>query len=205
MQCNELLATNLQSREVLFEIADIHFRLRRYKKAMKTIDYMVSIDSKDVLTLYIKWTILMEMGKYEESKERLNKANKDWDNPEIMRCLGVCMCKLNDIWWIDILSESLLKSPYDAQVILDLAQYSAEFGKYELTETTLEHHKNFLEKLNFIDIDEKEYKRRINDIKLFVAYKTWNESKIVRPKDSDWNNVKTYIRRTDLWESEWAI
>lgn len=105
------------------ELADIYVYISETQKALKALDFALSLNKDSATGNYLKWFIYLSQDKVVESIEYLEKSNKlFWNNAEVLR----------NLWWaysmiwkseqgIIILKRALNIAPNDELITEDLA------------------------------------------------------------------------------------
>ena len=168
-KANELLAMNPSNKTVLYQIADIQYRMWEIDRAEKPVDFLLWSNEKDPMGLYIKWVLAMEKTDRKTAKTIFKTILRDLkeENPEILRCLG-----LSEYWsWnrergMMQLEKALEANPKDAEVIINLIELMIMEEEYEIAQTYIDHYYT-QETLDFLDRDKKRYDDKIH---MFEAY-----------------------------------
>lgn len=161
---NGLLVRDPTNREALFQVADIEYRKGEISKAEKPVDFLIQSNKDDPMSWYIKWVLEMEKTNWSEAKKNFQKALDmlDQDNPEIMRCYGLCEYRSwNREEGMTYLLESHQVNALDAEVILNIIEISIlEQDKKTATDYVTYYHKH-KEKLQCFDRDITYYEDKI--------------------------------------------
>ncbi len=161
---NGLLVRDPTNREALFQVADIEYRKGEISKAEKPVDFLIKSNEKDPMSRYIKWVLEMEKTNRSEAKMNFKKALDmlDQDNPEIMRCYGLC-----EYWsgnreeWMTFLMESHQVNALDAEVILNIIEISILEQDSKTALEYVEYYRKHKDKLQCFDRDIKYYEDKI--------------------------------------------
>jgi len=124
---NNLLVRNPTNREALYQVADIEYRRWEISKAEKPVDFLMQSNNDDAMSWYIKGVLEMEKTNRWEAKKLFKQALEklEWDNPEIMRCYGLCEYRSgNREEGITYLNKSHKVNPLDAEVLLNIIEIS---------------------------------------------------------------------------------
>lgn len=105
------------------ELADVSIYIWDLKKADKSINYALELNSYSATWNYLKWFILLTKDKFKEALMYLEKSNSlMWNNSEVLRNLGWAYTMNNQVEkWILILKRALNLSPGDKLITEDLA------------------------------------------------------------------------------------
>lgn len=123
----ELLETNLSAYNddyrLYEEIADIYLYEWKHQKALKAVDFALSINPESATWCYLKWFILLAKQKIKESIPFLEKSNALMpNNSEVLRNLWRAYSMNSEKErWIFILKRALVIAPWDILISQDLA------------------------------------------------------------------------------------
>lgn len=162
-KANDLLALNPNNKAVLYQVADIQYRLGEIDRAEKPVDFLLWSDEKDPMWLYIKWVLAMEKTDWKTAKILFKQILRDLkeENPEILRCLW-----LSEYWswnremWIMHLEKALEENPRDAEVIINLIEIMIMQEEYEEAQSYIEHYSS-QSSLDYLDRDKQWYDEKI--------------------------------------------
>jgi len=124
---NGLLSRDPTNREALYQVADIEYRRWEISKAEKPVDFLLKSKNDDAMSRYIKGVLEMEKTNRSLAKENFQTALDmlEQDNPEIMRCYGLCEYRSgNREEGMRYLLESHKINALDAEVILNIIEIS---------------------------------------------------------------------------------
>ena len=116
------------------ELADIYLYKWSLDKALKSVNFAISLNKESATWNYLKGFILLSKDKIVDSIKYLEKSNKlMWNNAEVLRNLWWAYTM---IWetnkWIMILKRALTLSPWDELITEDLAM--ALIWAWDITE-----------------------------------------------------------------------
>jgi tetratricopeptide (TPR) repeat protein len=116
------------------ELADIFLYKWDFTKALKAVDYSLTIEKTSATWNYLKWFILLSKDEPEEAVKYLEKSNTLlWNNSEVLRNLWWAYTLVwNGHKWIMLLRRALSLSPGDDLISEDLAM--ALIGSWEVWE-----------------------------------------------------------------------
>lgn len=122
---NNVLSQDPRNKEALYQIADIQYRKGEITKAEKPINFLLHDYERDPMGYYIKGVLEMEKTHRSSAKKYLKQALNlmDHDNPEIMRCYGLC-----EYWsgnreaGIQHVEKAFEENKLDAEIILNLVE-----------------------------------------------------------------------------------
>jgi len=161
---NNLLVRDPSNQEALFQVADIEYRRGEIGKAEKPIDFLLHNRDKDPMAWYIKWVLEMEKTNRKEAKKYLQKALKllEIENPEIMRCYGLCEYRSgNREKWINCLQKALEINETDAEVILNLIELSLLEKKINLAKKYIKYYHKNRDRLHVFDRSVSYYDEKV--------------------------------------------
>ncbi len=124
---NGLLVRDPTNREALYQVADIEYRRGEITKAEKPVDFLMRSNKDDAMSWYIKGVLEMEKTNWSEAKKYFKKALSllDGDNPEILRCYGLCEYRSgNREQGMTHLLKSHKQNQMDAEVLLNIIEIS---------------------------------------------------------------------------------
>ncbi len=169
-KANALLVRNPTSKEVLYQVADIEYRKGEISKAEKPVDFLLTSQKDDAMSWYIKWVLEMEKTHWKDAKRYFQKSLEllDGDNPEIMRCYGLCEYWLgNREEGMEFLMKSHKINKFDAEVLLNIIEISILEKNKAQAQRFLEYYHKNKEKLQCFDRDLTYYDDKIT---LFEEY-----------------------------------
>ncbi len=122
---NTVLSQDPKNKEALYQVADIQYRKGEISKAEKPINFLLHDYERDPMGYYIKGVLEMEKTHRTSAKKYLKQALNlmDHDNPEIMRCYGLC-----EYWsgnrdaGIQHVEKAFEENKFDAEIILNLVE-----------------------------------------------------------------------------------
>ena len=124
---NGLLSRDPTNREALYQVADIEYRRWEISKAEKPVDFLMRSNKDDAMSWYIKGVLEMEKTNRSEAKKYFKKALSmlEGDNPEILRCYGLCeYWSGNREQGMTLLIKSHKQNQLDAEVLLNIIEIS---------------------------------------------------------------------------------
>jgi len=136
----ESIATYNSDYRLYEEMADIFLYRGDLDKAVKAIDFALSLNLESATGNYLKGFILLSWDKVKEALGYLEKSNKMmWNNAEVLRNLGWAYT----IVWehtkgISILKRALNLSPDDELIVEDLAMALIGSGEVQSGNVLLE-------------------------------------------------------------------
>lgn len=122
---NGVLAQNPKHKEALYQVADIQYRKGEISKAEKPINFLLHDYERDPMWYYIKGVLEMEKTHRASAKKYLKQALNlmDHDNPEILRCYGLCeYWSGNRETGIQYVEKAFEENKTDAEIILNLVE-----------------------------------------------------------------------------------
>lgn len=174
---NKYLIKNPHNREALYQVADIEYRLGKFSKSEKPIDYLISSNPKDEMWWYLKWVLCMEKTEREAAKKYFKQCFKLLDeqsNPEIMRCLA-----LSEYWswekeiWLSLLSRAFHENDRDAEIILNLVELYILEWKLTQARKYIEHFYYKRKEIMFFDKDELYYDTKLSIFDEYIINMMW--------------------------------
>lgn len=123
----ELLENNLSTYNddyrLYEEIADIYLYEWKHSKALKAVNFALSINPESATWCYLKWFILLAKEKIKEAIPFLEKSNTLMpNNSEVLRNLWWAYSMSSEKErWIFILKRALFMCPWDLLISQDLA------------------------------------------------------------------------------------
>ncbi len=168
---NTLLVRDPKNKEALYQVADIEYRRGDITKAEKPVDFLLDSYDEDAMWWYIKGVLEMEKTQWSIAKSYFKKAITmlDGDNPEILRCYGLCeYWSWNREQWITYLMKSYKVNEYDAEVILNLIEISILEKKVSQAKKYIKHFRTHKEKLNCFDRDISYYDEKVTLFEQFL-------------------------------------
>ncbi len=122
------------------EMADILLYRGELKKAVKAIDFALSLNSESATGNYLKGFILLSSDQVKEALSYLETSNKMmWNNAEVLRNLGWAYTIMGEhTKWISILKRALNLSPEDELIVEDLAMALIGSGEVQSGNVLLE-------------------------------------------------------------------
>lgn len=169
-KANRLLALNPNNKSVLYQVADIQYRLWEIDRAEKPVDFLLWTDEEDPMWLYIKWVLAMEKTDRKTAKKifkQILRSLKE-ENPEILRCLWLSEYRSwNPEKGILHLEKALEANPCDAEVIINLVEIMIMQENYIQAQSYIEHYKG-QKKLDYLDRDQKWYDDKIAMFTVYV-------------------------------------
>ncbi len=170
---NWLLSRDPTNREALYQVADIEYRRWEISKAEKPVDFLLETNNEDAMSWYIKGVLEMEKTNRWGAKEKFQKALDmlEQDNPEIMRCYGLCeYWSWNREAWMWYLIDSHKINALDAEVILNIIEISILEKELDTAKEFISYYHKHKKKLQCFDRDESYYNDKIL---LFEEYLKW--------------------------------
>lgn len=168
---NWILCVDPDNKDALLEVADILYLKWDIESASKPIDYILVKKNTDPMWLYVKWVFEMEKTNWSVAKKYLQEAliNSEDENPEILRCYGLCeYWRWNKQKWIDFLESSFKSSSWlDAEVIYNLVEIYLLEHEYNNVNYYIQYYKNYRNNLNSFEKDLSFYDEKID---LFFEY-----------------------------------
>ncbi len=169
---NQLLAKDPTSKEALIQVADIEYRRWEIGRAEKPIDFLLKWAGEDAMSLYIKWVLQMEKTNWQQAKWCFKKALAllEEENPEIMRCYGLC-----EYWlWhredgINYLKRAYIANNKDAEIILNIVEISIMEEDWKQARKFIKTYREWHENLNFLDRDKGYYDEKIKLFEHFIT------------------------------------
>jgi len=168
---NALLVRDPKNKEALYQVADIEYRRWEIMKAEKPVDFLLDSYEEDAMGWYIKWVLEMEKTQRTIAKNYFKKAISmlDGDNPEILRCYGLCeYWSWNREHGITYLIKSYKINEFDAEVILNLIEISILEKKGSQAKKYINHYRKNREKLNCFDRDISYYDDKVDLFEKFL-------------------------------------
>lgn len=171
---NRELAKDPSNKEALFQIADIEYRKGEISRAEKPIDFLLKDASDDAMSYYIKGVLEMEKTHRGDAKKYFQKTLElmDQDNPEVLRCYGLCE------YWSGNREEGmiLIKKAFDAnkndaEIILNLVELSILEEERTDTQEYIQHYHTNIKALQFFDRKQKYYDEKIAIFEEYVRNK----------------------------------
>lgn len=167
---NTVLTKDPSDKEALFQVADIEYRQGEIKRAEKPIDFLLQGAKEDAMSHYVKGVLEMEKTQWAKAKEYFKTALTlmHEDNPEIMRCYGLC-----EYWsWnredgIEYLRKALLANKLDAEIILNLIEVLILEKERVEAQKYIDHYEKYKPKLQYFDRDLSYYDDKI---RIFADY-----------------------------------
>lgn len=167
---NSVLAKDPSDKEALFQVADIEYRQGEIKRAEKPIDFLLQGANQDAMSYYVKGVLEMEKTQWVKAKEYFRTALDlmHEDNPEIMRCYGLC-----EYWsWnrsdgIEYIRKALQANKLDAEIILNLIEVLILEKEWEDAQEYIAHFEKYKTKLQLFDRDLSYYEEKIQ---IFADY-----------------------------------
>ncbi len=167
---NTVLTKNPSDKEALFQVADIEYRQGEIKRAEKPIDFLLQGAKEDAMSHYVKGVLEMEKTQWVKAKEYFKTALQlmHEDNPEIMRCYGLC-----EYWsgnredGIEYLRKALLANKLDAEIILNLIEVLILEKERVEARKYIDHYEKYKPKLQYFDRDLSYYDDKI---RIFTDY-----------------------------------
>ena len=168
---NGLLSRDPTNREALYQVADIEYRRGEIWKAEKPVDFLLESNKDDAMSWYIKGVLEMEKTNRWAAKEKFQKALDmiDQDNPEILRCYGLCEYRSgNREEWMCYLMESHKVNALDAEVILNIIEVSILEQEKETALEYVQYYYKVKDKLQCFDRDITYYEEKIQLFEEFL-------------------------------------
>ncbi len=167
---NTILSKNPSDKEALFQVADIEYRQGEIKRAEKPIDFLLKGADQDAMSHYVKGVLEMEKTHWIQAKEYFKTALQlmHEDNPEIMRCYGLC-----EYWsgnredGIEYLRKALEANKFDAEIILNLIEVLILEKERVDAQKYIDHYEKYKPKLQYFDRDLSYYDDKI---RIFADY-----------------------------------
>lgn len=170
---NQLLVKNPTDKEALFQVADIEYRRGEIMRAEKPIDFLLEGTNKDAMSYYIKWVLEMEKTHRNKAKVFFKKALQliNEENPEIMRCYGLCeYWSGNREWGINYLQRAYESNKLDAEILLNLIEVSILEEEWKQAKEYIKEYRKNKSKIQFFDRTAAYYDEKVD---LFDQY-LWN-------------------------------
>ncbi len=168
---NQILIKNPKNEDALFQVADIQYLKWEIWNAEKSVDFLLKIKwDTDPIGLYVKWVLEMEKTNWTEAKKFLRKALEltNFENPEMMRCYGLCEYWLgNREKGIDFLEKAYEINKVDAEVIYNLIEIYLLEKKYNAAKKMIDVYYKNKDKLNLFGRPIEFYDEKID---LFNQY-----------------------------------
>ncbi|MBS8121846.1 hypothetical protein [Candidatus Vampirococcus lugosii] len=168
---NGILCVDPDNKDALLEVADILYLKGDIESASKPIDYILVKKNTDPMGLYVKGVFEMEKTNWSVAKKYLQEAliNSEDENPEILRCYGLCeYWRGNKQKGIDFLESSFKSSSgLDAEVIYNLVEIYLLEHEYNNVNYYIQYYKNYRNNLNSFEKDLSFYDEKID---LFFEY-----------------------------------
>ncbi len=167
---NGVLAKDPSDKEALFQVADIEYRQGEIKRAEKPIDFLLKGADNDAMSHYVKWVLEMEKTQWVKAKEYFKTALSlmHEDNPEIMRCYGLCEYRSgNREDGIEYLRKALEANKLDAEIILNLIEVLILEKEWDEAQKNIDHFEKNKAKLQLFDRDLSYYEDKI---RIFADY-----------------------------------
>ncbi len=167
---NTVLTKDPSDKEALFQVADIEYRQGEIKRAEKPIDFLLQGAKEDAMSHYVKGVLEMEKTQWVKAKEYFKTALTlmHEDNPEIMRCYGLCEYRSgNREDGIEYLRKALLANKLDAEIILNLIEVLILEKERVEAQKYIDHYEKYKPKLQYFDRDLSYYDDKI---RIFADY-----------------------------------
>lgn len=169
---NQELSKNPSNKEALFQVADIQYRKWEIMRAEKPIDFLLQGADTDAMSFYIKGVLEMEKTHWKEAKKYFRKTLElmDQDNPEVMRCFGLC-----EYWsWnreegLSHVTKAFAANQKDAEIILNLIELTILEKEWEKAKEYIIHYKEHADELQFFDRKKVYYDDKIRIFEAYVA------------------------------------
>ncbi len=161
---NTLLRKDPSNKDILIQIADIEYRKWEIARAEKPIDFLLHGLSDDAMSLYIKWVLQMEKTNRQDAKSYFKRALQilDEENPEILRCYGLCEYWL---WhreqWIEYLKKAFESNKKDAEIILNIIEIAIMEESWWRAKKYIAYYYAHVSSLNFFDRERSHYDDKI--------------------------------------------
>ncbi len=129
----------------------------------------------DAMSFYIKGVLEMEKTHRKEAKEYFKKtlAMMDQDNPEVMRCYGLCEYRLgNREQGLSQIMKAYEMNSMDAEIILNLVEITILEEQWDAADTYIAHYITHSEELQFFDRKKVYYDEKIRIFEAYVASQT---------------------------------
>ena len=122
------------------ELCDIYLYQWELEKALKAVNFSLSVNKESATGNYLKWFIFLSKNKAEDALSYLEKSNKlIGNNSEVLRNLGWAYTL---VWkadkWIMVLKRALILAPWDELISEDLGMALIGIGKIKEGNALLE-------------------------------------------------------------------
>lgn len=168
---NRELAKDPSNKEALFQVADIEYRKGEILRAEKPIDFLLKDASDDAMSYYIKGVLEMEKTHRVDAKKYFQKTLElmDQDNPEVLRCYGLC-----EYWsgnreeWLDLVTKAFKVNQHDAEIILNLVELNILEEERDDAQKYIVHYRDNIQQLQFFDRAQKYYDEKMRIFEEYV-------------------------------------
>lgn len=168
---NSYLASNPNNKEVLIQIADIEYKKWEISRAEKPIDYLLEWVEEDAMSYYIKGVLQMEKTNRQDAKKYFKRALSllDGDNPEILRCYGLCDYRLGHrSKGIKHIESAHKMNGKDAEILLNLIEISIMEQEWWYAKKYIRYYRENKDWLDFLDKPASYYDEKVELFARFI-------------------------------------
>lgn len=186
---NRELVKNPSNKEILFQIADIQYRKGEILRAEKPIDFLLKGADTDAMSFYIKWVLEMEKTHRLQAKKNFQKTMElmDQDNPEVMRCYGICEYRSgNREKWLELITKAFSANGLDAEILLNLIELNILEEHFSKAKEYISHYHTHKEQIQFFDRQSVYYDEKIRIFASYIEGSMWvsdDHSSVDKPEE----------------------